>query len=62
MNSPIPQDALEVMQWHERQARHKQGYAPRPVAMITARIRFPELTEQERREREQKIADGTFPF
>lgn len=62
MNTRLSQDALEVMQWHERQARHKQGYGPRPGTELTGRVIFPELTEQERQDREKQVTDGLIPF
>ena len=62
MNTRLSQDAADAMQWHERQARHKQGYGPRPSAPITGYIVFPPLTAQEQAERAQQISTGALPF
>lgn len=57
----LQQDAAETMAWHERQARHKQGYGPRPSQPIGECWR-PTITEQERMEREQQIEAGELEF
>lgn len=57
----LEQDAAEVMAWHERQARARRGFGPKPSDSPMRTVRY-EITEQERMEREQQIADGILPF
>ena len=52
-------DALVAFE--ERQKRHAAGYPPAPRAVATA-VWAPRMTEQQKAELEQQIADGIVPF
>lgn len=57
----LPQDAADELQWHERQARHKQGYGPRPSEMPAATWLLT-LTEAEKKAQEKYIELHKCPF
>ena len=58
----LQQDAAETMAWHDRQARHKQGYGPRPSQPIGECWAPPPLTEQQQKEFQQYAAEHSLPF
>lgn len=57
----LEQDAADALTAYERQARHKQGYGPKPPEPLHGTW-APKMTEQEKKEQEQYIKRHSCPF